>query len=201
MDFEYELKKAKEKFGENSNVIRLKKINIEEFKEYINKVSQEENIYGEDLKEKISKEYNDMLYDYLKISGTGIVQKQVQAIKTVNNNKYILDKIYEKVKNLDLNKIDFEKNVRSLKGKEEEFEKNEICVELNWIREQKTFIDQSLIEKYKKMQNEKDIEKRKMYKEKLERKFTGKEVMKTLEIFAENTEKGQLAKGLKNREK
>lgn len=56
MDFEYELKKAKEKFGENSNVIRLKKINIEEFKEYINKVSQEENIYGEDLKEKISKE-------------------------------------------------------------------------------------------------------------------------------------------------
>ena len=39
MDFEYELKKAKEKFGENSNVIRLKKINIEEFKEYINKVS------------------------------------------------------------------------------------------------------------------------------------------------------------------
>ena len=57
MDFEYELKKAKEKFGENSNVIRLKKINIEEFKEYINKVSQEENIYGEDLKEKISKEY------------------------------------------------------------------------------------------------------------------------------------------------
>lgn len=26
MDFEYELKKAKEKFGENSNVIRLKKI-------------------------------------------------------------------------------------------------------------------------------------------------------------------------------
>lgn len=63
MDFEYELKKAKEKFGENSNVIRLKKINIEEFKEYINKVSQEENIYGEDLKEKISKEYNDMLYD------------------------------------------------------------------------------------------------------------------------------------------
>lgn len=45
MDFEYELKKAKEKFGENSNVIRLKKINIEEFKEYINKVSQEENIY------------------------------------------------------------------------------------------------------------------------------------------------------------
>ena len=63
MDFEYELKKAKEKFDENSNVIRLKKINIEEFKEYINKVSQEENIYGEDLKEKISKEYNDMLYD------------------------------------------------------------------------------------------------------------------------------------------
>ena len=57
MDFEYELKKAKEKFDENSNVIRLKKINIEEFKEYINKVSQEENIYGEDLKEKISKEY------------------------------------------------------------------------------------------------------------------------------------------------
>lgn len=201
MDFEYELKKAKEKFGENSNVIRLKKINIEEFKEYINKVSQEENIYGEDLKEKISKEYNDMLYDYLKISGTGIVQKQLQAIKTVNNNKYILDKIYEKVKNLDLNKIDFEKNVRSLKGKEEEFEKNEICVELNWIREQKTFIDQSLIEKYKKMQNEKDIEKRKMYKEKLERKFVGKEVMRTLGIFAENTEKEQLAKGLKNREK
>ena len=201
MDFEYELKKAKEKFGENSNVIRLKKINIEEFKEYINKVSQEENIYGEDLKEKISKEYNDMLYNYLKISGTGIVQKQLQAIKTVNNNKYILDKIYEKVKNLDLNKIDFEKNVRSLKGKEEEFEKNEICVELNWIREQKTFIDQSLIEKYKKMQNEKDIEKRKMYKEKLERKFIGKEVMRTLEIFAENTEKEQLAKGLKNREK
>ena len=189
MDFEYELKKAKEKFGENSNVIRLKKINIEEFKEYINKVSQEENIYGEDLKEKISKEYNDMLYDYLKISGTGIVQKQLQAIKTVNNNKYILDKIYEKVKNLDLNKIDFEKNVRSLKGKEEEFEKNEICVELNWIREQKTFIDQSLIEKYKKIQNEKDIEKRKMYKEKLERKFVGKEVMRTLGIFAENTEK------------
>lgn len=201
MDFKYELKKTKEKINKNSNVIRLKKINIEEFKEYINKVSQEENIYGEDLKEKISKEYNDMLYDYLKISGTGIVQKQLQAIKTVNNNKYILDKIYEKVKKLDLNKIDFEKNVRSLKGKEEEFEKNEICVELNWIREQKTFIDQSLIEKYKKMQNEKDIEKRKMYKEKLEKSFSGKEVIKFLEIFAENTEKEQLAKGLKNREK
>lgn len=201
MDFEYELKKAKEKFDENSNVIRLKKINIEEFKEYINKVSQEENIYGEDLKEKISKEYNDMLYDYLKISGTGIVQKQVQAIKTVNNNKYILDKIYEKVKNLDLNKIDFEKNVRSLKGKEEEFEKNEICVELNWIREQRKFISQSLIEEYKKIQAEKSIEKRKMYKEKLEKSFSGKEVIKFLEIFAENTEKEQLAKGLKNREK
>lgn len=142
-----------------------------------------------------------MLYDYLKISGTGIVQKQVQAIKTVNNNKYILDKIYEKVKNLDLNKIDFEKNVRSLKGKEEEFEKNEICVELNWIREQRKFISQSLIEEYKKIQAEKSIEKRKMYKEKLEKSFSGKEVIKFLEIFAENTEKEQLAKGLKNREK
>ena len=41
MDFEYELKKAKEKFGENSNVIRLKKINIEEFKEYIKRVPDE----------------------------------------------------------------------------------------------------------------------------------------------------------------
>ena len=41
MDFEYELKKAKEKFGENSNVIRLKKINIEEFKKYINKVKND----------------------------------------------------------------------------------------------------------------------------------------------------------------
>lgn len=201
MDFEYELKKAKEKFGENSNVIRLKKINIEEFKEYINKVSQEENIYGEDLKEKISKEYNDMLYDYLKISGTGIVQKQVQAIKTVNNNPYILDNIYDKVKDLDLSKINFQKNIRSLKGKEKEFEENEICVELNWIREQRKFISQSLIEEYKKIQAEKSIEKRKLYKEKLERKFTGKEVMKILEIFAENTEKGQLAKGLKIRKK
>ena len=151
MDFEYELKKAKEKFGENSNVIRLKKINIEEFKEYINKVSQEENIYGEDLKEKISKEYNDMLYNYLKISGTGIVQKQVQAIKTVNNNPYILDNIYDKVKDLDLSKINFKKNIRSLKGKEKEFEENEICVELNWIREQRKFISQSLIEEYKKI--------------------------------------------------
>lgn len=169
MDFEYELKNAKEKFGENSNVIRLKKINIEEFKEYINKVSQEENIYGEDLKEKISKEYNDMLYNYLKISGTGIVQKQVQAIKTVNNNPYILDNIYDKVKDLDLSKINFQKNIRSLKGKEKEFEENEICVELNWIREQRKFISQSLIEEYKKIQAEKSIEKRKMYKEKLER--------------------------------
>lgn len=202
MDFEYELKKTKEKINKNSNVIRLKKMNIEEFKEYIGKVSLQENIYGEDLKEKISKEYNDMLYDYLKISGTGIVQKQVLAIKTVNNNPYILDNIYDKVKDLDLSKINFQKNIQSLKGKEKEFEEYEICIELNWIREQKAlFMDQSLIEEYKKMQAEKNIAKRKMYKEKLERKFVGKEVMKILEIFAENTEKEQLAKGLKNREK
>ena len=153
------------------------------------------------LKEKISKEYNDMLYNYLKISGTGIVQKQVQAIKTVNNNPYILDNIYDKVKDLDLSKINFKKNIRSLKGKEKEFEENEICVELNWIREQRKFISQSLIEEYKKIQAEKSIEKRKMYKEKLEKSFSGKEVIKFLEIFAENTEKEQLAKGLKNREK
>ena len=80
-------------------------------------------------------------------------------------------------------------------------EKNEICVELNWIREQRKFISQSLIEEYKKIQAEKSIEKRKMYKEKLEKSFSGKEVIKFLEIFAENTEKEQLAKGLKNREK
>ena len=96
MDFEYELEKAKNKvdFDENYGIINKKLINIEEFKEYIKEISQKENIYGEELREKISKEYNDMLYKYLEISGTGIVQKQVQAIKIVNNNPYILDNIY-----------------------------------------------------------------------------------------------------------
>ena len=60
-----------------------------------------------------------MLYDYLKISGTGIVQKQVQAIKTVNNNPYILDNIYDKVKDLDLSKNKFSKKIYEVSKEKE----------------------------------------------------------------------------------
>ena len=49
MDFKYELKKTKEKINKNSNVIRLKKINIEEFKEYINKVVKNCKVLAEEL--------------------------------------------------------------------------------------------------------------------------------------------------------
>lgn len=203
MNFEYELEKAKNKvnFYKSYGIINNKSIDIEEFKKYIKEVSQKENIYGEELREKISKEYNDMLYEYLKISGTRTVQKQVQATKMLNNNPYILDNIYEKVKDLDLSKIDFGKRALELKGEEKEFEENELCTELKWIREEREFINQSIIEKYKKMQSEKSLEKRKMYQKELERKYSGKEVMKTLSIFAADTEKEQLANSLKFREK
>lgn len=199
--FEEELEKAKAKLYDGSAIAKMTIINVKRFKKYVDELSKKEKIYGEELKDKIHKEYNDMLYDYLKISGTGIVQKQVQALKTVNNNSYILDKIYEKIKDKDLTKINFEENLKKSTGKEEEFEENEISAELNWIRNESKFVSPQLIEKYKKSITEKNNEKRKMYQEEIKRKIVSKDAIKILDIFVGNTEKEKLARGLKYREK
>lgn len=199
--FEEELEKAKAKLYDGSAIAKMTIINVKRFKKYVDELSKKEKIYGEELKDKMHKEYNDMLYDYLKISGTGIVQKQVQALKTVNNNSYILDKIYEKIKDKDLTKINFEENLKKSTGKEEEFEENEISAELNWIRNESKFVSPQLIEKYKKSITEKNNEKRKMYQEEIKRKIVSKDAIKILDIFVGNTEKEKLARGLKYREK
>lgn len=120
--FEEELEKAKAKLYDGSAIAKMTIINVKRFKKYVDELSKKEKIYGEELKDKMHKEYNDMLYDYLKISGTGIVQKQVQALKIVNNNPYIIDRVYEKIKNKDLTKINFEENLRKPARREEEFE-------------------------------------------------------------------------------
>ena len=158
INFEEKLEKAKAKLYDNDKLIKNKIKNLERFIEYINSVIQNENLCGEELKEKMHEEYNTMLYEYLQISGTSIAQKQVQALKTINNNQYILDTIYNKIKDKDLDGINFEERLRNLNGTEEEFEINEVASELQWLRKELECISPSIMEEYKK-----NIQRKKSY--------------------------------------
>lgn len=200
INFEEKLEKAKAKLYDNDKLIKNKIKNLERFIEYINSVIQNENLCGEELKEKMHEEYNTMLYEYLQISGTSIAQKQVQALKTINNNQYILDTIYNKIKDKDLDGINFEERLRNLNGTEEEFEINEVASELQWLRKELECISPSIMEEYKKNMSDKNHEKRRAYQEKLKRIFKGKKAIEYLDIFMTDSEKERLQRGLKYRE-
>lgn len=200
INFEEKLEKAKAKLYDNDKLIKNKIKNLERFIEYINSVIQNENLCGEKLKEKMHEEYNKMLYDYIQISGTAIAQKQVMALKTINNNQYILDRIYEKIKDKNLENINFEEKVKNLQGTEEEFEINEIETQLQWLRTEINYINPKIMEEYKKNMNDKNPEKRRKYKEKLEKKLKNKRLIGYLNIFTVDSEKERLKRGLKYRE-
>ncbi len=201
INFEEELDNAKAKIYGNENIPNIKIKNIQRFKQYINQVSKQEQIYGEELKIKMHREYNEMLYDYLQISGTSIAQKQVLALKIIKNNPYIIDKVYEKIKDKDLTNVKFDEKLSNLKGTEEEFEINEIALELQWIREESKFVSSQVIEKYKQSQTEKDLNKRRKYQEELKKVFKEKTVFEYINIFAADTERERLQRSLKYREK
>ena len=174
---------------------------INKFKDYMNKLIRSGTVDNDKLSEFLHKEYNNILYEYLQIAGTGIAEKQLQALKTVNSNQYILDRIYEEIKDENFENVNFEERTRKLSGTEEEFEKTEVSVALDWIRKESKFISPKILEIYNKIISEKDSAKRRKYKEALVKTFKHKDILEYIEIFAANSEKEKLSIGLKLREK
>ena len=204
LDFEKELKQAEEKLEKNTSQIKFTRKNIKRLQDYMCKTIKNEEGFEknvDEFKTRLHQEYNNVLQEYKKISGTRILQKQVYALKTINNNPYILDKVYKKLEKRKLSNINFENKIRKLKGTEEEFEENEIAAQLQWIRREDNKINQEVIEVYRKICNEKNIEKRKKYKEILKKRLKNEKDLEYLEIFSADTEKEKLRRSLKIREK
>ena len=64
---------------------------------------------NENIRDVIYEEFIADTYDYLKIAGTERIQLQENALKILSSNPTLLKQVYDDVKDIDLEKVDFDK--------------------------------------------------------------------------------------------
>ena len=64
---------------------------------------------NENIRDVIYEEFIADTYDYLKIAGTERIQLQENALKILSSNPTLLKHVYDDVKDIDLEKVDFDK--------------------------------------------------------------------------------------------
>ncbi len=177
----------------NQDAFRLKN-NVSAMVKYIRLIEKDFDGNIIEIKKHILDELDNYLKEYLKIVSTDLIQREINALDTLNNNQHLLKGYYEKLKDVDLEKFDLYKDKNELYGNETDCQIFEVKILLQGIRKEKDNIDSVMMRFGKKIHECKDPQEKVNYKRELEKDPQLQQMYEYVEIFLQNSEEEMLKK-------
>ena len=175
----------------NSEVIKLKK-DVFGMIKYLQSIQKYFNGNTMQMREFVFEELDKQLKEYLKILSTDLIQKEVSALDTLNNNQHLLKSYYEKIKDVNLEEFDLNRDKNELNGNEVECQSFEVKVLIQSIRKEKDEINPVLMNSVRKIYECKDPKEKEKYKEEFEKDPELKQIYEYVEIFLPDSEEESL---------
>lgn len=199
MEFDLIKEISKAQKGLNKKHIYYTKKDLEILHQYIMK--QNERIISNryTCRELIYDEFEKDLDNYVKTTGTNMMQVEDNALQILSTNPAILDRVYDKIKDKDLEKFDFEKEkYRILNGEEQSIE-YEMCLMLKELRKEK--VEGKIKEILYEELHPKDENKRQKMREKIQESDEYKKTVEYTKILLEPSERKQIEMAINYRKK
>lgn len=175
----------------NSEVIKLKK-DVFDMIKYLQSIQKYFNGNLMQMREFVFEELDKQLKEYLKILSTDLIQKEVSALDTLNNNQHLLKSYYEKLKDVDLEGFDLNRDKNELNGNEVDCQSFEVKVLIQSIRREKDEINPMIMNSVRKIYECKDSKEKEKYKEEFEKDPELKQIYEYVEIFLPDSEEESL---------
>lgn len=189
IDFEKLLKKEKE----NVSILKLRS-DITNLITYLKSIQKYFDGNTLQMRKYVFNELDEQLEEYLKILSTDLIQREVNALDTLNNNPHLLKKYYEELKSTDLEDFDLNRDKDELYGNEIDCQIFEVKVLLQSIRREKDTIDPVMMKFAKNIDECKDPKEKESYKKELENDLELKQMYEYAEIFLQESEEEMLKK-------
>lgn len=199
MEFDLIKEISKAQKGLNKKHIYYTKKDLEILHQYIMK--QNERIISNRYicRELIYDEFEKDLDNYVKTTGTNMMQVEDNALQILSTNPAIVDRVYDKIKDKDLEKFDFEKEkYRILNGEEQSIE-YEMCLMLKELRKEK--VEGEIKEILYEELHPKDENKRQKMREKIQESDEYKKTVEYTKILLEPSERKQIEMAINYRKK
>lgn len=199
MEFDLIKEISKAQKGLNKKQIYYTKKDLEILHQYIMK--QNERIISNryTCRELIYDEFEKDLDNYVKTTGTNMMQVEDNALQILSTNPAIVDRVYDKIKDKDLEKFDFEKEkYRILNGEEQSIE-YEMCLMLKELRKEK--VEGEIKEILYEELHPKDENKRQKMREKIQESDEYKKTVEYTKILLEPSERKQIEMAINYRKK
>lgn len=199
MEFDLIKEISKAQKGLNKKHIYYTKKDLEILHQYIMKQNERiiSNIYT--CRELIYDEFEKDLDNYVKTTGTNMMQVEDNALQILSTNPAIVDRVYDKIKDKDLEKFDFEKEkYRILNGEEQSIE-YEMCLMLKELRKEK--VEGEIKEILYEELHPKDENKRQKMREKIQESDEYKKTVEYTKILLEPSERKQIEMAINYRKK
>ena len=150
-------------------------------------------------RELIYDEFEKDLDNYVKTTGTHMMQVEDNALQILSTNPAIVDRVYDKIKDKDLEQFDFEKEkYRILNGEEQSIE-YEMCLMLKELRKEQ--VEGPLKEILYEEIHPKDENKRQKMREKIQESDEYKKKVEYTKILIEPSERKQIEMAINYRKK
>lgn len=175
----------------NSEVIKLKK-DVFDMIKYLQSIQKYFNGNLMQMREFVFEELDKQLKEYLKILSADLIQKEVSALDTLNNNQHLLKSYYEKLKDVDLEGFDLNRDKNELNGNEVDCQSFEVKVLIQSIRREKDEINPMIMNSVRKIYECKDSKEKEKYKEEFEKDPELKQIYEYVEIFLPDSEEESL---------
>lgn len=199
MEFDLIKEISKAQKGLSKKQIYYTKKDLEILHQYIMK--QNERIISNryTCRELIYDEFEKDLDNYVKTTGTNMMQVEDNALQILSTNPAIVDRVYDKIKDKDLEKFDFEKEkYRILNGEEQSIE-YEMCLMLKELRKEK--VEGEIKEILYEELHPKDENKRQKMREKIQESDEYKKTVEYTKILLEPSERKQIEMAINYRKK
>lgn len=199
LNFQKELDKAKKTINNPQKQIIYARKNLEILHKYIIKLKEYFSDDKIEIRDVIYDEFDEEIEEYTKVSGTGSLQRQENILQILSANPSLVDKIYNKIKDNDLENIDLSDEEYKIKGNEEQCAEFEILLMVKKIRSEK--IDDNIKEFIGKLINPKDENEKRKLKKQLSQDPEFKEAVQYTNIYIADTERERLERYIEFRKK
>ena len=199
LNLQKELDKAKKTINNPQKQIIYARKNLEILHKYIIKLKEYFSDDKIEIRDVIYDEFDEEIEEYTKVSGTGSLQRQENILQILSANPSLVDKIYNKIKDNDLENIDLSDEEYKIKGNEEQCAEFEILLMVKKIRSEK--IDDNIKEFIGKLINPKDENEKRKLKKQLSQDPEFKEAVQYTSIYIADTERERLERYIEFRKK
>lgn len=190
INFKKELEKAKKSIDNQQKQIIYARKNLKVLHKYIVKLKRyfgDENI---EIRDVIYDEFDNEIEEYTKVSGTGSIQRQENILQILSANPRLVDKIYNKIKDEDLKKINLSDEEYKIKGNEEECAEFEVKLMVQSIRKEE--IDKKIKNFIERIINPKDENEKRKFKKQIAEDPELKDAIQYTKIYMTDDERESL---------